>query len=158
MLTNIRETAIILLTTHTYTHTHVYMYVYMYMYVLSNSEVRYGAGSHCPRAWEQIADRHVVEGQFGCVLAYWNVPPDHGDLFSDAEVILFSFTGCGSDAASTEGYQTCIVAVRLFFCWIEREGLYPDMVDHIKGARLEEICIYLEVGGETDGCPCLSQC
>ena len=32
--------------------------------------------------------------------------------------------------------QAYIIAVRLFFQWLGQEGLYPDVAQHIKGARL----------------------
>lgn len=32
--------------------------------------------------------------------------------------------------------QTYIIAVRLFFQWTAQEGLYPDVAQHIKGAKL----------------------
>lgn len=32
--------------------------------------------------------------------------------------------------------QTYIVAIRLFFRWTAQAGLYPDIADHIKGAKL----------------------
>lgn len=32
--------------------------------------------------------------------------------------------------------QTYIVAIRLFFRWTAQRGLYPDIADHIKGAKL----------------------
>lgn len=32
--------------------------------------------------------------------------------------------------------QNYIVAVRLFFSWTEQEGLYPNVADHVKGAKL----------------------
>lgn len=31
-----------------------------------------------------------------------------------------------------------ITAVRLFFRWTEQQGIYPDVADHIKGAKLEQ--------------------
>lgn len=34
--------------------------------------------------------------------------------------------------------QTYIVAVRLFFRWTAQKGLYPDIADHIKGAKLNK--------------------
>ena len=33
--------------------------------------------------------------------------------------------------------QNYITAVRLFFQWTEQEGLYPNIADHIKGAKLD---------------------
>lgn len=34
--------------------------------------------------------------------------------------------------------QNYIVAVRLFFQWTEKEGLYPNVAEHIKGAKLDK--------------------
>ena len=34
--------------------------------------------------------------------------------------------------------QNYIVAVRLFFQWTEQEGLYPNVADHVKGAKLDK--------------------
>lgn len=34
--------------------------------------------------------------------------------------------------------QNYITAVRLFFQWTEQEGLYPNIADHIKGAKLDK--------------------
>ena len=34
--------------------------------------------------------------------------------------------------------QNYIVAVRLFFQWTEQEGLYPNVAEHIKGAKLDK--------------------
>lgn len=34
--------------------------------------------------------------------------------------------------------QTYIVAIRLFFRWTAQKGLYPDIADHIKGAKLNK--------------------
>ena len=34
--------------------------------------------------------------------------------------------------------QNYIVAVRLFFQWIEQKGLYPNVAEHIKGAKLDK--------------------
>lgn len=34
--------------------------------------------------------------------------------------------------------QNYIVAVRLFFQWTEQEGLYPNVADHIKGAKIDK--------------------
>lgn len=33
--------------------------------------------------------------------------------------------------------QNYITAVRLFFQWTEQEGLYPNIADHVKGAKLD---------------------
>lgn len=33
--------------------------------------------------------------------------------------------------------QNYITAVRLFFQWTEQEGLYPNVADHVKGAKLD---------------------
>ena len=33
--------------------------------------------------------------------------------------------------------QTYIITVRLFFSWAEQEGLYPNIAEHIKGAKLD---------------------
>ena len=34
--------------------------------------------------------------------------------------------------------QNYIVALRLFFQWTEQEGLYPNIADHVKGAKLDK--------------------
>ena len=34
--------------------------------------------------------------------------------------------------------QNYIVAVRLFFQWTEQKGLYPNVAEHIKGAKLDK--------------------
>lgn len=34
--------------------------------------------------------------------------------------------------------QSYIVAVRLFFQWTEQEGLYPNVAEHIKGAKIQK--------------------
>lgn len=34
--------------------------------------------------------------------------------------------------------QNYITAVRLFFRWTEQEGLYPNIADHVKGAKLDK--------------------
>lgn len=33
--------------------------------------------------------------------------------------------------------QNYIIATRLFFSWTEQEGLYPNIADHVKGAKLD---------------------
>lgn len=33
--------------------------------------------------------------------------------------------------------QSYLAAVKLFFQWTEREGLYPNIADHVKGAKLD---------------------
>lgn len=33
--------------------------------------------------------------------------------------------------------QTYLAAVKLFFQWTEREGIYPNVADHVKGAKLD---------------------
>ena len=33
--------------------------------------------------------------------------------------------------------QTYLIAVKQFFRWTEQEGLYPNIADHVKGAKLE---------------------
>jgi len=34
--------------------------------------------------------------------------------------------------------QSYITAARLFFQWLEREGIYPNIAEHIKGAKLDK--------------------
>lgn len=40
----------------------------------------------------------------------------------------------GKKATTIQGYMA---AVKLFFRWTEQEGLYPNIADHVKGAKLD---------------------
>lgn len=55
--------------------------------------------------------------------------PQRGD------VIAFRDSLKDNHAAST--VQNYIVAVRLFFRWTAQEGLYPNIADHVKGAKID---------------------
>lgn len=63
-----------------------------------------------------LADNGITQPQRCDVLAY----RDH-------------LTATGKAAATVQAY---IIAVRLFFSWLAQEGIYANVADHIKGARI----------------------
>lgn len=54
---------------------------------------------------------------------------------SRSDVIAFRESMKAGHKAST--VQSYLMAVKQFFRWTEQEGLYPNVADHIKGARID---------------------
>lgn len=52
------------------------------------------------------------------------------------DIILYREELLADHKAST--VQSYIIAVRLFFQWTEQEGLYPNVAQHVKGAKLSK--------------------
>lgn len=70
--------------------------------------------------------------QFGRYLAINGIQrPQRDDIIAFREELKAS----GHKPATVQAY---ITATRLFFQWTAQEGLYPDVAQHIKGARLDK--------------------
>lgn len=103
---------------------------------------------------QQIADRYVTRDWFDRFLAYLDAKPKTVETYSRALKSFFShlqavgvtqptredileYRSWLMESHKPSTVQTYIVAVRLFFRWTAWEGLYPDIADHVKGAKLD---------------------
>ena len=95
----------------------------------------------------------ITEDLYKSFLSYLDASPKTVETYSKALRQLFRYFGeHGISKPSREDVlsfrealredhkpstvQTYIIAIRLFFQWTAQEGLYPDIAQHIKGAKL----------------------
>ena len=101
----------------------------------------------------QLQSQTITEDLYRSFLSYLDASPKTVETYSKALRQLFRYLGEQGIAQPTREnivafrealradhkpstIQTYIIAIRLFFQWTAQEGLYPDVAQHIKGAKL----------------------
>lgn len=59
-------------------------------------------------------------------------------IFQPTRADILAYRDYLKDGHKPSTIQSYIIAVRLFFQWTAQEGLYPDIAQHIKGAKLSK--------------------
>jgi integrase/recombinase XerD len=69
------------------------------------------------------------------LLAYFSLKGIQQPTREDILAFRDELTATGHKPSTVQNY---IVAARLFFAWLEQEGLYPNIAAHLKGAKLDK--------------------
>lgn len=126
-----------------YTHTHIGIHI-------RGAE---GMTDLVIRQATELQAPSITEDLYKSFLSYLDASPKTVETYSKALRQLFRYFGeHGISQPSREDVvsfrealredhkpstvQTYIIAIRLFFQWTAQEGLYPDVAQHIKGAKL----------------------
>lgn len=101
-----------------------------------------------------LAQKEVTEDMYGHFVAYLDASPKTVQTYTRAIRQFAKYTALNGLRRPTREdvlayrewlkedhkpttVQNYITAVRLFFQWTEEEGLYPNIADHVKGAKLD---------------------
>lgn len=101
----------------------------------------------------ELQAQYISEDLYKSFLSYLDASPKTVETYSKAIRQLYRYLGENGISQPTREdivafrealredhkpttVQTYIIAVRLFFQWTAQEGLYPDVAQHIKGAKL----------------------
>ena len=101
----------------------------------------------------ELQSQTITEELYRSFLEYLDASPKTVETYSKALRQLFKYLGEHGIGQPTREdilafrealredhkpstIQTYIIAIRLFFQWTAQEGLYPDVAQHIKGAKL----------------------
>lgn len=104
---------------------------------------------------EIVAQQSFTEDLFTRFVAYLDASPKTVQTYTRAVRQFFSYIYSNGISQPTRDtviayrewlkedhkpttVQNYIVALRLFFQWTEQEGLYPNVADHVKGAKLDK--------------------
>ena len=102
-----------------------------------------------------VAQKTITEDLFNSFIEYLDASPKTVETYTRAVRQFFKYiyeNGINQptredviayreylkDTHKPTTVQNYIVAVRLFFQWIEQKGLYPNVAEHIKGAKLDK--------------------
>lgn len=102
-----------------------------------------------------VAQKTITEDLFNSFIKYLDASPKTVETYTRAVRQFFKYiyeNGINQptredviayreylkDTHKPTTVQNYIVAVRLFFQWIEQKGLYPNVAEHIKGAKLDK--------------------
>lgn len=69
------------------------------------------------------------------ILAYFSEHAITQPVREDIIAYRDSLIASGHKPTTVQGY---IIAARLFFAWLDAEGIYPNVAEHIKGAKLDK--------------------